>query len=385
MKTLVEGSLAAATQAARTHAGEVDGNSRFPIEAIRELKKAQMLGAMVPRSLGGQGMSITELASVCHTLGTACASTAMVFAMHQSQVACLLTHGQTEPWCRALLQRVAEEQLLIASVTSEVGTGGNIRNSICAVERDGTGFRLVKPATAISYGSHADLLTITARRAEDAAPSDQVLVAALTGDYVLEKTTKWDALGMRGTCTDGFVVRVAGDAQQILPVPYAVILETMLPASHLLWCAVWLGIATDAVHRARASLRADARRRQGEATGGSARLANAFSKLLAMQAGLSSALQSQERCTAAGTPLNPAAMASLNMLKVTLSETAVDAAMEALAICGIAGYRNGGEYSVGRHLRDLLSAPLMIGNDRIRENTANLLLMQMPRIGQFDL
>ncbi|MFS8933889.1 hypothetical protein [Cupriavidus taiwanensis] len=29
---------------------------------------------------------------------------------------------------------------------------------------------------------------------------------------------------------------------------------------------------------------------------------------------------------------------------------------------------------LGRHLRDLLSAPLMINNDRILTNTANLLL-----------
>ena len=212
-----------------------------------------------------------------------------------------------------------------------------------------------------------------------------MLVAALTGDYVLEQTSKWNALGMRGTCTDGFVVRVAADAQQILPVPYADIAETMLAASHLLWCSVWLGVATDAVHRARASLRGDFRRKQGEVTGGSARLTNAFSKLLTVHTALSSALQSHERQAAAGGPLNAAAMASLNMLKVITSETAVHAAMEALAICGIAGYRNGGEYSLGRHLRDLLSAPLMIGNDRIRENTANLLLMQMPRIGQFEL
>jgi acyl-CoA dehydrogenase len=45
-------------------------------------------------------------------------------------------------------------------------------------------------------------------------------------------------------------------------------------------------------------------------------------------------------------------------------------------ICGMAGYKNDTEFSVGRHLRDLLSAPLMISNDRIELNTANLLLAQ---------
>jgi acyl-CoA dehydrogenase len=34
----------------------------------------------------------------------------------------------------------------------------------------------------------------------------------------------------------------------------------------------------------------------------------------------------------------------------------------------LSGYRNDSEFSVGRHLRDILSAPLMINNDRILAN-----------------
>ena len=48
---------------------------------------------------------------------------------------------------------------------------------------------------------------------------------------------------------------------------------------------------------------------------------------------------------------------------------------EALGICGIAGYKNDTPFSVGRHLRDALSAALMIGNDRIHATNAALLLV----------
>ena len=48
---------------------------------------------------------------------------------------------------------------------------------------------------------------------------------------------------------------------------------------------------------------------------------------------------------------------------------------EALTIAGIMGYKNDSPFSVGRQLRDILSAPLMIANDRVLANTANLLLM----------
>ena len=47
----------------------------------------------------------------------------------------------------------------------------------------------------------------------------------------------------------------------------------------------------------------------------------------------------------------------------------------AMLVNGILGYKNGTPFSVGRHLRDTASAPVMISNDRILSNTATLLLM----------
>ena len=43
--------------------------------------------------------------------------------------------------------------------------------------------------------------------------------------------------------------------------------------------------------------------------------------------------------------------------------------------CGLTGYRNDSEFSIARHLRDVLSAPLMISNDRILSNLAPSSLM----------
>jgi acyl-CoA dehydrogenase len=49
--------------------------------------------------------------------------------------------------------------------------------------------------------------------------------------------------------------------------------------------------------------------------------------------------------------------------------------MSALRACGLSGYRNDGEFSVGRYLRDVLSSPIMINNDRILANAAAASLM----------
>ena len=66
------------------------------------------------------------------------------------------------------------------------------------------------------------------------------------------------------------------------------------------------------------------------------------------------------------------------------SEAAVSAVTSALRACGLAGYRNDGDGSVGRQLRDVLSAPLMINNDRILSSLAGPALMSAVPSGLLD-
>jgi len=282
------------------------------------------------------------------------------------------------------MRRLCARQLLLGSATSEAGTGGNIHASICAVEPDGAQIRLNKDATTISYGALSDALLITARRRPDAAPSDQVMLVALRADCQLERTSAWDALGMRGTCSDGFHLYLTADPEQILPTPFAEIASrTMLPVSHLLWSSVWLGIAADAVARARAFLRQHGRAGNGPPAG-MHRLARATSLLQLMQARLSGALKEYEAAFADEACSPPLRLgADMNTLKTSVSELCLEVVQHALMICGINGYRNGTPFSLGRHIRDLLSAPIMINNDRILEGTGSLLLMHKPTSGVF--
>ena len=61
----------------------------------------------------------------------------------------------------------------------------------------------------------------------------------------VKQTSQWDTLGMRGTCSPGFVVGAKCSADQVLPAPFATIAaETMVPFSHILWAHVWLGLSS---------------------------------------------------------------------------------------------------------------------------------------------
>jgi acyl-CoA dehydrogenase len=64
-----------------------------------------------------------------------------------------------------------------------------------------------------------------------------------------------------------------------------------------------------------------------------------------------------------------------NNLKIAASEQAPRVCQGAMGVCGIVGFKNDTPYSVGRHLRDSMSAALMIANERIHQTNAALLLV----------
>jgi len=371
---------AIAADIAAVHATDVDHAGRFPRETIDALREAGALSMLVPTSLGGGGLGIETAAACSRRLGRACGASAMVFAMHQIQVAVIVRHLQEQSWFEEYLSRLSAEQRLIASVTSEVGTGGDMGRSIAAVESAGDGeSRFEKQAPTVSYGHHADDLLTTLRRGPDAEPGDQVAVLTLRGQATLEATGTWDVLGMRGTCSPGAIVRASFPDEQIMSDPFARIAsESMVPISHVLWSHLWLGIAEDAFERARAFVRAAAKRTPGVQPPAAQRLARVLSELSMLRAevesGLRDFLAGSETADRSGLSTMGAAL-RFNNLKVVASEHAVDICRGALDVCGIVGFKNDTPFSIGRHLRDTMSAPLMIANERINQTNAGLLLI----------
>jgi acyl-CoA dehydrogenase len=297
--------------------------------------------------------------------------------MHQIQVVILLRHAKNSPWHQQLLRRLCDEQLLFASSTTENQTGGAVRSSSCAVERDGSFMSLVKNGTVMSYGAEADGILLTARRAPDSAPSDQVLVAFVKGDYELEKIKEWDTMGMRGTSSTGYTLRGSAGVDQIIPESYERIhTQSMVPIAHLTWSGVWCGIAAGAVAHARRFVRKGAAGNGAQAAPGASHLTRAMMSLRALRGSIAAAVASYENAAVNSERLEAIDFqAGMNLLKVNSSERAIETVLSALQACGLSGYRNDGEFSVARNLRDVLSSSIMINNERILASTASSLLL----------
>jgi acyl-CoA dehydrogenase len=379
-QALLDGVRMVAREVAAAHADEVDREGRFPVETIDALREQRALSAFVPAELGGGGVTFPTLAMCCLELGRSCGASAMVFAMHQIQVVTLVRHLGRDQWFSQYLGELVADQRLIASVTSEIGTGGDMGRSIAPLMPGANGeLSFEKQAPTVSYGEYADDLLTTLRRSPEAEQGDQVVVLSQKHQVTLEKAGTWDVLGMRGTCSPGYIVRASVPPAQVLSAPFArVALESMVPVSHILWSHLWLGIAEDAFERARAFVRAAAKRKPGEPLPAAQRLSRVSGELSMLRAEVESGLRDFLAASAEPERERLSTMASVlrfNNLKIAASEHAADICRGALDVCGIMGFKNDTPFSVGRHLRDAMSGALMIANERIHQTNAGLLLI----------
>lgn len=340
---------------------DCDLHGSFPEKSLAALRSEGLLNAAIPKCYGGLGLALADLSEITRQLARGCGSTSMIWAMHQIQIGCLALHAEDVPEQARILSRIANSQALVASVTSEVGVGGDLRTSIAAINDDGNDVcSLTKGASTISYADWADAFLVTARRTPASESNEQVAVIAWRNQVELESTGGWDAMGMRGTMSPGFRITASFDRGQILPTPFGSMASLiMLPWSHILWSSCWYGMALEAFARAR---RLDGQRRRNNSAYVDHRLAEAGCGLSLLRASITDAISNLVP-TSYSTSLPETIR--LNDLKVSASRIAFDVASTCLEICGMPGYQERGQLSIARILRDLLSARLMVSNERL--------------------
>lgn len=364
--------ISAAVAVAASHADAVDRDSRFPVEAFAELKHQKLLGILLSPVFGGEARSVADAAQICYELGKVCSSTSMIYAMHSANIACLSNHGDDNPHFTDCMRRIGVSQMLLASSTTEGAGGANVRSSAAPIESADEAFTLQRDASVVSYGAAADAIVTTARRSPDSLPSDQVLALLFREDYELRPTSKWDVMGMRGTCSEGFQLQARARKEQVLSQPYDRIhRRTMVPVTHLLWASTWAGIAAGALLRAQSFVRKIARAQKGVLPPGAPHVTQASLSLMRLVNLVDSAVADYLSRSRDDEALDePQFQTSLNLLKVSASESAIETVMHAFNASGIAGYRNDSEVSIARPLRDILSSAIMINNSRILTNVS---------------
>ncbi|MGN6205856.1 acyl-CoA dehydrogenase family protein [Humibacter sp.] len=355
-------------------ADEVDSAARFPHEAVSALRESGLLAALVPAEFGGGGASLAEVAQAVRALAVHCTSSALVLGMHSIEVFNLVRHGTT-PALRDVLREVASDGLLLANANSEVGIGGDVSRSRCALEPREGGWHLEKDALAISYGEYADAIITIARPDTDAAETDQVMMVCRRRDTTLQPTSEWNTMGLRGTCSSGFHLSADVGADALFPVPFSVISNNGAgQARQILLSAAWVGLAEAAGAKAHSFVNAAARRSIGTLPPSAMRLAELASELQAARSLLISSALRYEALDRAGDGEDAGLIVGLRALKVSTSELAVKSATAALSICGMAGFRRDTPFALDRIVRDAHGGLVMVSNDRLMNDNAQLLV-----------
>ncbi len=243
--------ILAAAEAAAPHlargAEAADAGDRFVAENYALLREAGLMEAGVPAALGGGGAGVADLAQALRTLGRACGSTALAFAMHTHQVAIPAWRWSkrdvkaVEP----LLRRVASERIVLLSAGGADWIPGSGR-----AERVEGGYRITARKPFTSGAPAGDLLMTGAVLEEEGARTVlHFAVPMKAAEVRIEET--WRALGMRGTGSqdvviDGLFVPEAAVALRRPAGEWHPIFEITATIAFPLIYAVYLGVAESA-------------------------------------------------------------------------------------------------------------------------------------------
>jgi acyl-CoA dehydrogenase len=180
---------------------------------------------------------------------------------------------------------------------------------------------------------------------------------------------------MRGTESHGYKLSAQFPEDYILSAPFSEILnKTMLPYSHIYWSAVWYGIARRAVKKTTSALR-----QSGKLSNANSELAKISFIMERWRSREAQAMNLIVKDSEDDLVAQTHRTSTLNGLKVEASEAARRVVLGCLDISGFASYSNLGPVALGLEVRDILSAPLMVSNFRLRDSMAEAAALSIRR------
>ena len=215
--------------------GDMDQNSYLSLENVKTLSQSGLLGLVVPKEYGGLGGGLRVWAGACFAIGTVCPSTALAYFFHLTSASrgnlslkaldAGLFNDEEAPRVRAFAEKVlysmGRDRQWLANFASE-----SVKSEAAAItittkaSRVDGGWQLngVKSFGCATGIANRYLVAASLEGIEDASGLCTFLVDG--GAPGTRGRIKWNALGMRGSATEGLVldkVFVADDDALAIP------------------------------------------------------------------------------------------------------------------------------------------------------------------------
>jgi alkylation response protein AidB-like acyl-CoA dehydrogenase len=227
-------------------AEKYDASADFPLDNLQELGKCGLMGLMVPPQYGGLGGTMVQFAKVAEILAKACPSTSMIWGMHHNQYITLVECGN-ERQKAAFLPGIASGKTLVASATTEPGTGGNFFYCNSSARRVNGGWELSATKPVVTSAKYADLCFSITRTSPDAPGNQLSFFIVPCHEEGVAPIGEWNTVGMRATQSSGLQftnvrltdIHLLGEEGGFGPI----VLTSMMPLGLCGFAAAWLGSA----------------------------------------------------------------------------------------------------------------------------------------------
>jgi alkylation response protein AidB-like acyl-CoA dehydrogenase len=189
----------------------IDRQAEIPRGVIEGLGRLGLLGACLPRTVGGLGMSQTSYCRLIEVLGSHCASTALFVNAHHSIGPRALVLFGTPQQQEKYLPKLATGEWISAFALTEPEAGsdaGNVQTQATPTA-DGQAYRLNGQKRWITNGGIAQVLTVMARTPVPGSAETKITAFVVTPDmpgFEVEEA-RMPKCGVRGTATSRLAFR----------------------------------------------------------------------------------------------------------------------------------------------------------------------------------
>lgn len=182
-------------------AAEVDRNHRFPRENWDLLAQSDLCGLPFPEEYGGAGMDHVSYSTVVEELGSACATTSVLYSAHVSLCATPIYIFGSEEQKKRFLPPMCQGKKMGAFALSEPDSGSDSAAAKCMAVRKGDQFILNGSKNWITNGVEADYYLVIAQTDQTLKHKGLVALIVEKGSPGFTFGKLEDKLGIKGSST----------------------------------------------------------------------------------------------------------------------------------------------------------------------------------------